>query len=288
VDLQSVKRDVRWNADYDMKRKLVKVRNVDDLITADTMPWRTIDEFEQARDLLEDWKRSRRRVLKTKQDYEDMIAWGAARSSRRKTGTHGHNALPPVASAVLKLLAHHTAGVVTILEGPIWRKAERPKRNARTARLMTALCGVKVTETTAKDAKRRGAGPDDLVHSIASFTDDDRRFLTAWFSLFPAAPEVLDIAEMICEQGSAASAELDDLFLDATAFDTASGDPDDPDAVHYDPFDDPGGTQTTSNCFPAALRRFMKMAWRGARRWFGGKFRKFRANATRGLERFGL
>jgi hypothetical protein len=28
VDLQSVKRDVRWNADYDMKRKLVKVRNV--------------------------------------------------------------------------------------------------------------------------------------------------------------------------------------------------------------------------------------------------------------------
>ena len=26
VDLQSVKRDVRWNADYDMKRNLVKVR----------------------------------------------------------------------------------------------------------------------------------------------------------------------------------------------------------------------------------------------------------------------
>src|SRR6476661_6238669 len=60
VDLQSVKRDVRWNADYDMKRKPVKVRDVDGLITADTVPWRTIDEFKQARDLLEDWKRSRR------------------------------------------------------------------------------------------------------------------------------------------------------------------------------------------------------------------------------------
>ena len=35
VDLQSVKRDVRWNADYDMKRKLVKLRNVDGVITAD-------------------------------------------------------------------------------------------------------------------------------------------------------------------------------------------------------------------------------------------------------------
>ena len=103
VDLQSVKRDVRWNADYDMKRKLVKVRNVDGLIAADTVPWRTIDEFEQARNLLEDWKRSQRRVLKTKQDYDDMMAWGAARASRRKTGTRGHNALSPVASAALKI-----------------------------------------------------------------------------------------------------------------------------------------------------------------------------------------
>ena len=108
-DLQSVKRDVRWNADYDMKRKLVEVRDVDGLITADTVPWRTIDEFEQARDLLEDWKRSQRRVLKTKQDYDDMIAWGAARASRRKTGTRAHNALPPVAAAILKLMATHSA-----------------------------------------------------------------------------------------------------------------------------------------------------------------------------------
>ena len=103
-----MKRDVRWNADYDMKRNLVKVRNVDGLIAADTLPWRTIDEFEQARDQLEDWKRSQRRVLKTKQDYDDMMAWGAARASRRKTGTRAHNALSPVASATLKVLAHRT------------------------------------------------------------------------------------------------------------------------------------------------------------------------------------
>ena len=78
-----MKRDVRWNADYDMKRKLVNVRDVDGLITADTVPWRSIDEFEQARDLLEDWKRSQRRVLKTKQDYDDMIAWGRMRANRQ-------------------------------------------------------------------------------------------------------------------------------------------------------------------------------------------------------------
>ena len=71
---------------------------------------------------------------------------------------------------------------------------------------------VRVTETNVKDAKRRGVGPVDLVDSITSLTDDDRRFLTAWFRLFPVAPEVLDIAEMLCKQGSAASAELDELF----------------------------------------------------------------------------
>jgi hypothetical protein len=230
VDLQSVKRDVRWNADYDMKRKLVNVRNVDGLIAADTLPWRTIDDFELARDQLEDWKRSQRRVLKTTQDYDDMMAWGEARASRRKTATRAHNALSPVASAALKVLAHRTSGSVTVLESPIWRKAERPKFNARTARLMTGLCGVKVTETTVKDAKRRGAGPVDLVGSIASLTDDDRRFLTAWFGLFSVAPEVLDVAAELCNPGSAAAAELEELFLDATAFDTSSGHPDDFDA----------------------------------------------------------
>ena len=81
-----------------------------------------------------------------------------------------------------------------------------------------------------KDAKRRGVGPDDLIGCIASLVDDDRRFLTAWFRLFPVAPEVLDIAETLCEQGSA-SAELDDLFLDATAFDASSSDPNDADAI---------------------------------------------------------
>ena len=110
-DIQTVERDVRWNADYDMKRKLVNVRDVDGLITADTEPWRSIDEFEQARDLLEDWKRSQRRVLKTRQDFDDMIAWGAMRASRRRTGTRSHNKLSPVASAVLKVLAWREAGI---------------------------------------------------------------------------------------------------------------------------------------------------------------------------------
>ena len=74
-----MKRDVQWNADYDMKRKLVGVRDVDGLITADTVPWRSIDEFEQARNLLDDWRRSQRRVLKTKTGLRGHDAPGARR-----------------------------------------------------------------------------------------------------------------------------------------------------------------------------------------------------------------
>ena len=142
-----------------------------------------------------------------------MSAWGAARASRRKTGTNSNNALPPVAAAILKLMAH---GSVAWLEDPtIWRQTERPRLYARAARLMSALCGARVTETNLKDAKRRGAKPADLAGCIATLTDDDRRFLTAWFCFFTIAPEVFAIAEMLCEPGSAAAEELDDLFEDA-------------------------------------------------------------------------
>jgi hypothetical protein len=128
-DLQAVVRDVRWNADYDMKRKLVGVRDVDGLITADTVPWRSIGEFEHARDQLEDWKRSQRRVLKTAQDYGDMMEWSTARASRSKTGTQANNTLSPVAAAVLKTLAHRSTSISE------WFKVES---HAQKAMFMTA------------------------------------------------------------------------------------------------------------------------------------------------------
>ncbi len=87
VDLQSVTRDVRWNADYDMKRNMVGVHDVDGLICADTVPWRSIDEFEQARDLLEDWKRSQRRVLKIRQDCEAVTEACSKRPKMRSAWT---------------------------------------------------------------------------------------------------------------------------------------------------------------------------------------------------------
>jgi hypothetical protein len=201
-----VTRNVRWNADYDMKRRLVNVRDVDGLITADTTPWPSIDEFERARDLLEEWKRSQRRVLKTKQDYDDMVEWGGMRASRKRTGTRSHNKLSPVACAVLKILAWRDTPISE------WFKTET---YAQKAKWMSAICGVKVTEMTVKDAKRRGTRAEGLMGCITELTDDDRRFLVTWFGFSSIVPEVLEIAWNLCARGSMAEAELDELFDDA-------------------------------------------------------------------------
>ena len=206
-DLQAINRDIRWNADYDMKRKLVQVRNVDGLITADTVPWRSIDEFEAARNQLDDWKRSQRRVLKTRQDYDDMQAWGAASASRRRIGMRAHNKLSPMAGAVLKVLAHRNEPFCE------WFALES---NSHKAQFMSALCGVNITKTDLKNAKRRGAKGDDLTGSITEFDDDDRTFLMSWFGFRSIAPAVSEIAYQLCAEGSEAAEELGDLLFYAT------------------------------------------------------------------------
>ena len=57
ADLTTVTRNVRANLDFDFKRQIVNPRDVDGLLTANTAPWQTIEEFEEARDGLEGWKK---------------------------------------------------------------------------------------------------------------------------------------------------------------------------------------------------------------------------------------
>ena len=73
---------------------------------------------------------------------------------------------------------------------------------------------MKITETNVKNAKRRGMKPEDLAGCITELTDDDRRFLIAWLGFHPIVPEAFEIAEMLCEPGSRAAEELDELFED--------------------------------------------------------------------------
>ncbi len=87
--------------------------------------------------------------------------------------------------------------------------------HAQKAMWMSAICGVKITETDVKNAKRRGAGTGTLAGCIAELNDDDRRFLHSWFRFHTIVPEALDIAERLCAPGSTAAVELEELFQDA-------------------------------------------------------------------------
>ena len=104
ADLVDVERHVRVNLEYDMKRCPVKVRDFDDIVAAETVPWRTIDEFFQAREQFDLWRRSRRRVLRTAADHADFQAWALTQPAKRRVGSTGDRpafgrAVPPCLDA---------------------------------------------------------------------------------------------------------------------------------------------------------------------------------------------
>ena len=70
ADLVAVIRKVRVNLDYDFKRNPIDAHDDEALLTAQTISWDTVADFEKARDDLEAWKHSQRRVLKTRSDTQ--------------------------------------------------------------------------------------------------------------------------------------------------------------------------------------------------------------------------
>jgi hypothetical protein len=196
LDLQRVERLTRWNADFDLKRRLINVRDIDGLIAADTIPWRTVEEFEGARDGLENWRKSQRRVLKTVADYHAMTAWTSGSASRRALGATARNRLPPLALAAMLAAVHGAFGV-----------AKAPYKMV--AQVWTALCGIPITETNVKDAKRRGASPDRIQGSIACFTFEDEAFACA---VLRWRIEAWDLVRELCKPGSEAAMRVEDLL----------------------------------------------------------------------------
>ena len=74
------------------------------------------------------------------------------------------------------------------------------------AQVWTALCGVPISETNVKDAKRRGAGPDKLQGSIAYFTFEDEAFARALLSW---RIEAWDVLKELCKPGSQAAMRVE-------------------------------------------------------------------------------
>jgi hypothetical protein len=221
LDLQRVERLTRWNADFDLKRRPTNVRDVDGLIATDTVPWRTVEEFEEARDAIENRRKSQRKVLKTAADYHAITAW----KSRRAIGVTTQNRLPPLAMAAMLAAIHGVLGV-----------AKPPYKMI--AQVWTALCGVPISETNVKDAKRRGAGPHKLQASIACLTFEDEAFARA---LLRWRIEAWDVLEELCKPDSQATTRVEAIVDAVLLEDSRHTEFNDP-----EPDDEPTSTRISS------------------------------------------
>jgi hypothetical protein len=173
--LQEVIRRVRWNADLDLKNKPTKVRDEDGLLAAGTVPWSTIDEFEDARDVLDAFRKAKRRIIRTKQDYVDMQTWGAGQSSRRAINARTHGKLPPLARATA-LAALHGAYGVSRIGGDAGRGTSAAPTYDALASTLSRLTGIPITTTDIKHLKQRGGGPEKLRGGVAHLTSADVDF----------------------------------------------------------------------------------------------------------------
>ncbi len=141
IDLVEKLREVRLNLDADLKREPFLLYERDGLLVASTRPWRTLEEFTAARDAFEDWRKSKRRVLRTLADWRDFETWRAERDARRIGGGTSKSKRPPLVGALLRGLA----------TGQI----EPAMSQAAIAALISAA-GYPCTVQNVKDAKRRG------------------------------------------------------------------------------------------------------------------------------------
>ena len=74
--------------------------------------------------------------------------------------------------------------------------------------IWTALCGVPISETKVKDAKRRGGGPDKLQASVACFTFEDEAFARALLSW---RIDAWDVLKELCKPGSQAAMRVETI-----------------------------------------------------------------------------
>jgi hypothetical protein len=198
ADMVPVEHKVRVNLDYDLKREPIDPRDDKGLLTAETRPWNTLDEFERARDGLEDWKRSRRRVLKTAVDYSDMTDWEANAIARRAVGVKADNVLNPLAAAFLRIASLGEFGLAR-------------SREASLVQFMTCLCGVEVSRSRISNARRRGRNPQAMAGSFAAIPLEAEEFVRR---LYRTRPLALSALLQLLRPASAAWRRLQEIVVE--------------------------------------------------------------------------
>lgn len=202
ADLTMEEREARLNLCWDQKRRLVNVRNVDGLITADTAPHETIDDYYAERNAQDEWRKSQRRVLKTAEDHTDFQGWKTTLGTRHAVGVKSDNSLPPVAIAVGKAAAYAAHGF-------------SPSPQAVIAAGLSRLCGREIPVSKVKDIKRRGAGIDELLGALPNLSDPDRNFIQR---LYHQNPAIISFVARLVMPRSPAEVELDQTIMLEVAY----------------------------------------------------------------------
>jgi hypothetical protein len=199
ADLVPVTREVRVNLDYDLKRRPANVHDDQGLLTAETTPWDRVEDFEKARDVLEAWKLSQRRVLKTCSDYNAMIAWAESVSARRAAGVKSDNSLGPLAAAFLRIVALRAFGVKRVTDDEL-------------GTVMTALCGIEVSRWRISNARRRGRDPEKMRECFGVIPATDEGLIRR---LYRTRPDVLrQVLLPLLTPHSAAIRRLQEIFAE--------------------------------------------------------------------------
>jgi hypothetical protein len=167
LDLVDVQRSVRVNLEFDMKRQLIGVRDVDGLLAAGTEPWRTVEEFLEEREAFDLWRRSRRRVLRTAADHDDFREWREGHPGKRAVGSKGDR--PALVVLFLRAWARRALG----LPGDGYSV------------LAEAMSAAGFPATVDAIKKSRSRGPLD-EHSLDQLSTADREFLEWAIARWPA------------------------------------------------------------------------------------------------------
>lgn len=110
ADLIDIDRTATLNLETDFKRHLIDLREIDDMISAGTAPWLNVEDFLEARNLFDEWRKSRRRVLRTKNDYEDFLSWAHTRPAHRRLKSRNRGPITPVARFLARAWAQRAFG----------------------------------------------------------------------------------------------------------------------------------------------------------------------------------
>ena len=207
-------------------------RDVDGLLTANTAPWQTIEEFEEARDGLEAWKKSTRSVLKTVADYQAMTVWLEGADAHRAAGTKNGNTLGPVTSAFLKIAALGELGM-------------RRVPDAELAAHMTKLCGVAVSTTKVWNARRRGKTALEMLGTFTKLGEADKAFLARLYRTHPLM--LRHVILRLLAPGSEALRQLDKLMIEEDEREL--------ERAHRDWLDDDDGWFFAEECFITGRKR---------------------------------